>query len=243
MRIAIVADIHGNLSALEAVARDLRETSPDLIVHGGDLVTHGYRPAEVIDLVRAMGWPGIVGNTDEMLWRPDRQARLEANTPHLAPLFRILFGSLAPATKDRIGADRLAYLQSLQMQWTNDDITLVHATPASLWRSIQPDAPDVELIETYAPLGSRMAVYCHIHKPYIRQLNGLTVCNTGSVGMSFDGDQRASYLLVENGRPSTRRVEYDVKTEIRDLQGSDYPHAAWLAEILRTATFIPPPAA
>lgn len=241
MRIAILADVHGNLSALEAVARDLRETSPDLIVHGGDLATHGCRPAEAIDIVRSMGWPGVVGNTDEMLWRPDRQAALEAGAPQMTPLFRILFGDLAPATRERIGPERLAWLQTLPQQWTNDGLTLVHATPDSLWRSVQPDASDAELTQTYGPLGSRVVVYCHIHKPYVRQVDGLTVCNTGSVGMSFDGDQRASYLLIQDGRPETRRVAYDVDAEIDRLLASGYPQAAWLAEILRRAAFVSAP--
>ena len=243
MRIAIVADIHGNLTALEAVVRDLRVTSPDLIVHGGDLATHGHRPAEVIDLIRALGWPGVVGNTDEMMWRPDRQAALETGAPQMASLFRILFGSLAPATRDLIGEDRLAYLQSLSMQWTNDGLALVHATPDSLWRSIQPDVPDSELQQVYGPLGSRIAVYCHIHKPYVRQVDDLWVCNTGSVGMSFDGDRRASYLLIDEGTPATRRVEYDVDSEIARLLTSGYPQAEWLAAILKTAGFVPPPTA
>ncbi len=59
MRIAIVSDIHGNLTTFEAVPADLRQTSPDLILHGGDLANSGSSPIE------------IVGNTDEMLFAPD----------------------------------------------------------------------------------------------------------------------------------------------------------------------------
>ena len=71
MRVALVADIHGNLTALEAVVADLRRRAPDVVVHGGDLALMGPRPAEVVDRVRELGWPGVVGNTDELLWRPD----------------------------------------------------------------------------------------------------------------------------------------------------------------------------
>ena len=72
MRLAVISDIHGNLTALEAVLKDLAVTSPDLVVHGGDLVLNGSSPAEVVDLVRTLGWPGVVGNTDELLWNPER---------------------------------------------------------------------------------------------------------------------------------------------------------------------------
>ena len=54
MRIAVVSDIHGNLAALDAVIADLRTAGADLVVHGGDFMSGGPRPAEVIDRVREM---------------------------------------------------------------------------------------------------------------------------------------------------------------------------------------------
>jgi len=72
MRIAVVSDIHANLTALDAVIADVRKTGADLVVCGGDLMSGGPRPAEVIDRVREMTWPGVYGNTDEMLWMPHR---------------------------------------------------------------------------------------------------------------------------------------------------------------------------
>ena len=71
MRIAIVSDIHGNQTALEAVLADLRETSPDLTLHGGDLPFGGSSPAAIVDRIRDLGWPGVLGNTDEMLFKPE----------------------------------------------------------------------------------------------------------------------------------------------------------------------------
>jgi predicted phosphodiesterase len=62
MRVAVVSDIHGNLSALEAILDDLARQQPDLVLHGGDLAANGSRPAEVIDRVRELGWPGVAGN-------------------------------------------------------------------------------------------------------------------------------------------------------------------------------------
>ena len=49
MRIAIVSDIHDNLTAFQAVLVDLREAAPDLVLHGGDLVSGGSSPAEIVD--------------------------------------------------------------------------------------------------------------------------------------------------------------------------------------------------
>ena len=86
MRIAVVSDIHGSLTPLEEVVGDIERQAPDLVICGGDLVLMGPQPAEVIDLVRELGWPGVVGNTDEMLWRPElRAVRLE-QAPRLRAL-------------------------------------------------------------------------------------------------------------------------------------------------------------
>jgi predicted phosphodiesterase len=49
MRIAIVSDIHSNQTAFEAVLADLRQTSPDVVLHGGDLADTGSSPAEIVD--------------------------------------------------------------------------------------------------------------------------------------------------------------------------------------------------
>src|SRR5437763_13843239 len=70
MRIAIVSDIHGNRTAFEAVLVDLRQTSPDLILHGGDLADAGASPAEIVDRIRDLGWQGVGGNGDEGLSMP-----------------------------------------------------------------------------------------------------------------------------------------------------------------------------
>ena len=81
MRTAIVSDIHGNITAFEAVLADLSETSPDLIVHGGDLGDNGSSPCEVLDQIRDLGWPGVVGNTDEMLFDPQSLTRFASGSP------------------------------------------------------------------------------------------------------------------------------------------------------------------
>ncbi len=83
MRIAIVSDIHGNRTAFEAVLADLRETSPDLILHGGDLADGGASPAEIVDRIRELGWQGVAGNTDEMLWNPSSLAQFASQLPQL----------------------------------------------------------------------------------------------------------------------------------------------------------------
>ncbi len=240
MRVAIVSDVHGNLTAFDAVLADIERRAPDLVLHGGDLALMGAQPAEVVDKVRELGWRGVVGNTDEVLWRPQERARQERLAPNLGALLLLIFGQYAPATLELLGEERVAWLQRLPACERLGDLVLVHAAPGDLWRAPMPDAGDEELSSVYQRLDAAIAVYGHIHRPYTRTLAELTVANSGSVGMPWDGDPRACYLLVEDGIPLTVRVEYDVEREAALLLDSGYPDAPRLAEMRRRGVFLRP---
>jgi predicted phosphodiesterase len=234
MRIAIVSDIHDNLTAFEAVLADLREISPDLVLHGGDVVGGGSSPAEVLDRVRDLGWPGVLGNSDEAVWKPETLEEFAAES-HAPPSLWDAVREMTAFTRDALGNHRIAWLAALPRVVIYPPVALVHASPASAWRSPLADATDAELDSAYLPLGQPIAVYGHIHQPFLRRLAGLAVINTGSVSQSFDGDSRASYLLIENGAPEIRRVEYDIEREIRATAATGLPHADWVARTLRAA--------
>ncbi len=239
MRVAVVSDIHGNRRAFEAVLADLRQVTPDLVLHGGDLAYGGTHAADIIDQVRALAWPGVRGNTDEMLWAPEGLAEFAATTPKLGPLLAII-QEMIPPTLASIGEERLRWLEGLPQQYSGEGFSLVHASPDDLWRAPMPNASDEELQSTYASLHAQIVVYGHIHRPYIRRLPGMTVANTGSVSQSYDGDTRASYLLMDGEGVTIRRVEYDVESEAKELLSSGLPHADWLARILLTGKYCPP---
>jgi putative phosphoesterase len=228
MRIAVVSDIHGNLTALEAVLADLKIAAPDLILHGGDLADGGSHPADVVDMICDLGWPGVAGNTDEMLWRPE--------SLQLGPPLRSTIEEMAEATREALGNDRIAWLRRLPLSQHEGPVALVHATPESLWRAPSPEASDAELESAYAALLKPIIVYGHIHRSYVRPgSSGKTIVNTGSVSLSHDGDSRAAYLLLDGLAPVIRRVEYNVEREIERLRASRLPHAAWIARMLKAA--------
>src|SRR3954452_19265678 len=102
MRIAIVSDIHGNRTAFEAVLADLRDTSPDLVLHGGDLADGGAGAIDIVDRIRDLGWEGVVGNTDEMLFDPESLARFAAQTPAMRPLLPAI-EAMASWTRSALG--------------------------------------------------------------------------------------------------------------------------------------------
>ena len=243
MRIAIVSDIHGNRTAFEAVLEDLRQTSPDQVLHGGDLADGGANPVEIVDRIRDLGWQGVVGNTDEMLFSPESLTEFAKRSPKLQPLFAAI-EEMAVATRAALGEERLAWLRCLPRIQIHDPMALVHASPESLWRAPAPEATDAELESIYGPLGQPIVIYGHIHRSYIRSVSRMTVpgmsvpeiivANTGSVSLSYDGDRRAAYLLLDESKPAIRRVEYDLDKELKALSGCGLPHADWVAKILES---------
>src|SRR5260370_10608502 len=110
MRIAIVSDIHGNRTAFEAVLADLRQTSPDLILHGGDLADGGASPAEIVDHIRELGWQGVVGNADEALFRPESVEEFASQSSAPASLWAAV-REMAVATREALRAERIAWLR------------------------------------------------------------------------------------------------------------------------------------
>jgi putative phosphoesterase len=240
MRIAVISDVHGNLTAFDAVVADLKTVGADLVVHGGDLASHGSRPGNVIDAIQTFGWHGVRGNTDEMLWRPELYGESLRKYPSRRGLRQVLFSEFAPATRELIGDARLDWLKTQPTEWQANAVTVMHASPGDLWRAPLIDATDAELIAVYGPSHADTVVYGHIHRPFVRRLASLLVANSGSVSLSYDGDTRASYAVYDDGSVTVRRVAYDVEREIRELHAVGYPRADWLSSVLRSGSYVPP---
>ena len=134
-------------------------------------------------------------------------SRQHLSAPAYQRMRDIVFQHIA-VTVDSIGPERLAWLRALPVRWSANDLTVVHAGPDDVWRSPSAKASDEELETTYGTLGSPCVVYGHIHHPFVRRLPLLTVANSGSVSLSYDGDPRAAYALVDDGEVTIRRVEY-----------------------------------
>src|SRR2546423_5091735 len=122
MRLAVVSDIHGNLPALEAVLADLEKVRPDAVVLGGDLALGGPHPVEVVDRLRQLGWPSVLGNTDEALDEQRLPEKLHAT----------FVGMAAARTREMLGPERVDWLTNLPLEWRGDGVGLVPAAPRGL---------------------------------------------------------------------------------------------------------------
>jgi predicted phosphodiesterase len=237
MRVAVIADIHGNLTAMEAVLADIGKLAPDLVLHGGDLADGGSGPVEVVDLIRDRGWRGVMGNTDEMLVQASSLEDFAGQSAAPAALWEAI-REIASATRYALGEGRLAWLGELPRVMVQEEFALVHATPESCWKAPAAGATDAELGEIYGPQGRPVVVFGHTHRASIRSMDGWVkrLINTGSVGLPYDGDPRASYLVLEDGVACIRRVEYDVERELKALACCGLPGASWTAKMLRTSS-------
>lgn len=208
MRTLVLADIHSNWTALAAIREEF-----DRCLVIGDLVDYGTDPVPCIDWVRQHATHAVRGNHDH------------AVAQHIPPRNGGGFRRLAAATRpwhwEVLDASRMKYLARLPVtercQIDGLRVLLVHATPR--------DPLDEYLGMDAAAWGERLAnvdadLVCvgHTHQPYLLDVNGRRVLNPGSVGQPRDGDPRAAYAIIEDGRIELRRVEYDVEASIDQMR-------------------------
>ncbi len=193
---ALLYDIHGNLPALEAVLADARA---DRFLLGGDYALFGPWPVETIAALRGLPnatW--IRGNGERWTASPDQ-----------APDNHVVQGAIA-ACREAVGPRLVEQLAALQEQAVLDGTRYCHASPVSDVRSFMPEPAEDEQ-ELLAGVPEHRLIFGHTHLPFRRPSSeGIELINPGSVGMPFDGDQRAAYaLLHEDGSVEHRRVAYD----------------------------------
>ncbi|NHN34474.1 metallophosphoesterase family protein [Paenibacillus agricola] len=238
MKIAFISDIHGNAHALEQVLADIKQKQVDLIYVLGDLCYRGPEPKRSLDLVRALNTEVIKGNADEWVVRGVR----EGEVPEKALAMMNRERDWTVFHLDPADVDYLKQLPSeLHLSIEGVKIHAFHATPHSLFDIIAPGVDDATLQSSLmSAADSQIYVYAHIHKPYIRYLQGKVIINTGSVGLPFDGLPMASYATVEitaaGIRTAIERVHTDVESVVRQYEESRYPNAAMMTNVLRNGS-------
>ncbi len=243
MNIALLADIHGNYAALEAVLEDIACQAVERIVVLGDLVFKGPEPEKCVAAVQALQTTVIRGNIDELVGEGQIQPGFAQNEQHAQALLTEMAW-----TRARLSEAQLKYLRTLPFVHEIDvaaDVRLrcVHATPQSILTSILPSANESELQSLFevesGNVAPQIVVYAHIHLPYVRYFNGKMVVNTGSVGLTFDGDPRASYAILRTATDGSssvelRRVRYDVERTVAGFTGADHPFGDSVIDALRS---------
>ncbi len=230
MRIALFSDVHGNLTALDAVLAALDRHRPlPMIVAAGDHVLAGPRPAETWDTLMAAGCACILGNEDARLWDDD----VEPTVPESpwGPLIDVQ----APWTVAALGPERMAALRALPRSLRlvpapGEDVLIVHANIHSLtgW-ALKADTPDDDLARLYGGADARIVCCGHYHAACVREWNGMTLVNVASVSLAADGLPYAGYTILDwDGawHVAQYRIPYDADAEAAAMAASTIPQTA-----------------
>lgn len=228
MRIAALADIHGNLPALRAVLAELEREHVDAIVVGGDVVG-GPLVRETLELLAARPEPlhWVAGNSErETLAVYDGEPA--ADDPA---------GRSATWSAQAIDAGWRAELGSWPISLALDGVCFCHGSPRRddeiLTRLTPPDA----LADALTGTSERLIVGGHTHQQMVRALDdGRTYANAGSVGMPYEGRPGAFWMVVEDGTPVPRFTDYDVEAAVAEMRRSGFPD---LDDLLTEALLTP----
>jgi putative phosphoesterase len=195
--LALLYDVHGNLTALDAVIDDAQAAGVEGFVLGGDYAMVGAQPVETVARLKELEAEWIRGNTER--WVADRSER--PDDPFIATVCDYALGEL--------GEDEAARLNGLRDTIRHGRTLFCHASPRSDTETFAPE-PVVGEEELLASTSEPVIVFGHSHLQFSREAAGRMLVNPGSVGLPLDGDPRAAYALWDGGREfDLRRVDYD----------------------------------
>ena len=227
MTVAALCDIHGNLPALDAVLADPAFARADVVVIGGD-VAAGPLPAEVLDRLAQLELPirWVRGNADREVVasfdRGDTDASVHPDDP--------------AARADAYTAGRITRAQRDLLAGFEDVVSLegalfCHGSPRDDNEIITALTPAERLAPMLDGVDEALVVCGHTHHQFELRAGDQRVVNAGSVGMPYQGDAAAFWLLVEGGEHELRRTDIDVDAVAAAIRASGYPDAEHLIEM------------
>lgn len=231
MSVAVLADVHGNVHALEACLFEVAQAGIDLIVLGGDTVA-GPFPGRTLDALRAASIEvrAVRGNAESDVLRA--VARPWGRDVDDVWTARDLWVAQRLTDRD------LGYLKTFE--------TTVHLRPAGLGRVcvchgsprdeaeiLTPLTPDADVEAAIATADADIVIGGHIHVQYDRRLgSGRRIMNAGSVGMPYEESPGAYWALIDDGTVSLRRTSYDVDAACQEMTATDFPDASGYARMI-----------
>jgi diadenosine tetraphosphatase ApaH/serine/threonine PP2A family protein phosphatase len=233
---AILADIHANQSALEAVLKDASRLGVEEVACLGDIVGYGARPRECVAHARRFVWC-VKGNHDAGLVSAEQEARFSARAGEALAWTRKKLDD----PKDPESPARMEFLRALPEKRLEGDMLFVHGSPRlPLDEYVKPTLGKLhpERLKVIFDMISRVAFVSHTHVPGVFTEDlvfhtpadlgnefelgpGKAIINVGSVGQPRDGNERACYVLFDGQAVVWRRVPYDVDVEASRIYAVD----------------------
>jgi predicted phosphodiesterase len=229
MKYALLADIHGNLEALDVVLKDTQSQNCTHYACLGDIVGYNANPKECLDIVRGMGMPCIKGNHDEYCCA---DGELDGFNPHAKEAINW--------TRHHLTENDRLWLKEQKFQRLVYNFTIVHATldVPQRWGYV---FNKLDAAASFTYQNTAVCFFGHTHMPvaFIRDsvVRGGTYSkfkvepgrkyfvNVGSVGQSRDGVAKATYAIydLDDQTIELRRLDYDIPITQAKIRAAGLP--------------------
>ncbi|HEX6819066.1 MAG TPA: metallophosphoesterase [Ktedonobacterales bacterium] len=212
-RVAVIADLHGNLAATEAVLADLDLLRPDRVVIAGDFINRGPQGRAVLERMAPLGMPAISGNHDAWLAALARGQRRPPNweSSWWTPVRR----GVEELTLEWVEwLEQLPFSLRVEVPGTTP-LRIVHGSPRDNREGMGRRPSDADIAAMLATVEEPTVIGAHIHYPNERDVGEQHVVVVGAVGSPFNGDINAQYGLfiwddaARRWRFEHRSVPYD----------------------------------
>jgi predicted phosphodiesterase len=232
VRVALIADAHGNSVGLRAALDDIGRRGADLVVALGDMAQGGPQPVECLELLRVAEAQMVLGNSDAFLLDPD--VGLEAPTERLLAQREWSLAQLAAEDVDYIRS----FETTVEVALDGLELLCFHATPTDYDTVVRPEDPP----DAFAGTGADLLAGGHVHVPQLRRVGEAWYVNPGSVGLGYDHlqpdddfrfDAWASYAIVEAASVEFHRVPFDLDELDRVTRAARMPLAGEVFERYR----------
>jgi putative phosphoesterase len=178
--VAALYDIHGNLAALEAVLVEVPDDATILV--GGDICAGGEQPSETLARLRGLG--------DRVTWvRGNADRELYPGEEGLAP------PEFLEEARSKLSEEEIEFLHGLPETQLIDDVLYCHASPRNDEDIFTERTPEERIAVLFEGLDVAAVVCGHTHTQFERTVAGLPVINAGSVGMPYEDEPGAYWLL------------------------------------------------
>ncbi|MBU0604981.1 MAG: metallophosphatase family protein [Candidatus Omnitrophica bacterium] len=226
MKIAVFADIHGNIYAFEKVVAALRRESCDLYCFAGDICGYYYYQNDIIDIMRGMtGLLCVAGNHDDAFLNILKASRIEKS-------YADRYGASSSLLKKTITDGNIEYLKAMPNKRIikNEGIGMFHGSP---WNCLNGYVYPTDEVDRFAPLHYRFIILGHTHYPMVRKIENVCIVNPGSCGQPRDYNM-PSYAVIDTktGEISIKRVSYDHRKMVKDVMDRKEKYQ-YLVEVLK----------
>ena len=222
MRVAALADVHGNAPALAAVLEEVARERPDLVVFCGDL-TWGSLPQETLALVRGLEIPArfVRGNADRAVGTDLDSRGGWMDSMHTPEDRMFLSGFEATVLVEIDGLGPTCFC---------------HGSPRSDEECVTERTPAVRVHEFMAGVDASAVVSGHVHVSYDRLVDGIRTIGPGSVGLPYESGPGGRWALL-GPDVELRRTDYDVEAAIAQMRATDDPRVETIVDLMLN----PPP--